>query len=209
MCVILANMKKAENIEKPGHITGAKAWAHLKTISKHKLLVAELCFKVGLYKQGLAHDFSKFAPTEFLCGARFYTGMRSPNDAERRKYGFSKSWLHHKGRNPHHFEYWMDITSKDDLVVRGKPMPARYVIEMLCDRIAACKVYQRDAYTQESALMFFLRQEEYGRLMHPETFEFLEYLLGMVALYGEDDALAMIRRVYVEPKASYGSGIAW
>lgn len=188
----------------------AKALGHLRTITKHKLLVGKLCFKAGLYAQGLAHDISKYSPTELAVGARYFQGTRSPNDAERRACGFSTAWLHHKGRNKHHLEYWTDIASKENLQVTGKPMPTRYVIEMLCDRIAACKVYQGDAYTQESALRFFIRQERYAKaLMHPQTFAFLEYLLGMVALYGEDRALGMIRRIYVEPRASYGDGIPW
>ncbi len=191
-------------------LTLTKALAHLKTITRHKLIVGELCFKVGLYAQGIAHDLSKYSPTELAIGARYFQGTRSPNDAERRAIGFSTAWLHHKGRNKHHFEYWVDIAGHGDLRCTGKPMPTRYVIEMLCDRIAACKVYQGSAYTQESALNFFIKQEAYSKaLMHPQTFEFLEYLLGMVALYGEDEALRMIRRIYVEPRASYGDGIAW
>lgn len=45
------------------------AWGHFKTITSHKLLVMKYCFKVGLYKQGLLHDLSKYSPTEFLVGA--------------------------------------------------------------------------------------------------------------------------------------------
>ena len=62
------------------------------------------CFKIGLYKQGLTHDLSKYSPTEFLVGYKYYQGNRSPNNAEREETGVSKAWLHHKGRNRHHFE---------------------------------------------------------------------------------------------------------
>ena len=85
------------------HILG-----HFKTITKHKILVAKGCFKVGLYCQGIMHDMSKYSPTEFIPGAKYYQGNQSPNNIERRKYGISRAWLHHKGRNRHHFEYWID-----------------------------------------------------------------------------------------------------
>ena len=43
-----------------------KAWKHFKTITYHKYLVCKGCFKVGLYRQGLLHDMSKYSPSEFL-----------------------------------------------------------------------------------------------------------------------------------------------
>ncbi|MCI6470217.1 MAG: DUF5662 family protein, partial [Lachnospiraceae bacterium] len=46
-------------------------WKHFKTITHHKVLVAKGCFKVGLYKQGLLHDMSKYSPTEFWVGAKY------------------------------------------------------------------------------------------------------------------------------------------
>ncbi len=88
----------------------ANVWNHLKTITEHKFFVMKNCFRVGLYRQGLLHDLSKYSPEEFVIGVRYYQGNRSPNAAEREKYGFSKAWLHHKGRNKHHFEYWIDFS---------------------------------------------------------------------------------------------------
>lgn len=187
----------------------AKAWGHLRTISRHKLEVGRLCFKLGLYRQGLTHDLSKFGPTEFAVGARYFTGQRSPNDYERCDRGFSTAWLHHKGRNKHHFEYWMDIASRTDRRIVGKPMPGRYVLEMLCDRIAACKVYQGAAYTQRSALEFFTRNAAYNTLMDEQTRAFLGELLQIVADEGEDAGLARIRRERVRTKTPYGNGIPW
>lgn len=187
----------------------AKAWGHLRTISRHKLEVGRLCFKLGLYRQGLTHDLSKFGPTEFAVGARYFNGQRSPNDFERRDRGFSTAWLHHKGRNRHHFEYWMDVAGRTDRRIVGKPMPGRYVLEMLCDRIAACKVYQGAAYTQRSALEFFTRNAAYNTLMDEQTRAFLGELLQIVADEGEDAGLARIRREHVRTRAPYGNGIPW
>ena len=84
------------------------AFGHFKTITKHKMLVLRYCFSIGLYKQGLLHDLSKYSWTEFRVGIRYYKGYKSPNGVERIQTGTSTAWLHHKGRNKHHFEYWCD-----------------------------------------------------------------------------------------------------
>ena len=81
---------------------------HLRTVNRHRHLVRKYCFRLGLYWQGLTHDLSKYSPTEFWRSAKYYQGYRSPNDQERLVNGVSLSWLHHKGRNRHHFEYWID-----------------------------------------------------------------------------------------------------
>ena len=104
-------------------VTGEKFWGHRRTVVKHRYLVTAGCFRVGLYRQGLLHDLSKFSPTEFMVGARYWQGNRSPNNAEREDIGYSTAWLHHKGRNRHHFEYWVDYNLRGsvermDLAVR-------------------------------------------------------------------------------------------
>ena len=89
----------------------ARFWGHLKTITLHKLRVTRLCFKMGLIKQGLLHDLSKYSPVEFWAGVRYFQGNRSPIDAEKEAKGYSEGWLHHKGHNKHHWEYWIDPVS--------------------------------------------------------------------------------------------------
>lgn len=133
-----------------------RAWEHFKTITHHKLLVMDGCFRVGLFKQGLLHDLSKYSPAEFLVGAKYYQGDRSPNNAEREDIGYSSAWLHHKGRNRHHYEYWIDYSSRDiEGGMAPVPMPTRYVIEMFMDRIAACKVYHGAAYKDQDPLAYY------------------------------------------------------
>lgn len=87
-------------------------WNHFQTITEHKCLVMKECFKVGLYKQGLLHDLSKYTPEEFRTGVLYFQGNRSPNAAEKEKMGYSGAWLHHKGRNKHHYEYWIDLPGR-------------------------------------------------------------------------------------------------
>ncbi|EHO18017.1 hypothetical protein HMPREF9623_00201 [Stomatobaculum longum] len=163
---------------------------HFCTITKHKLTVMDLCFKVGLIRQGLAHDLSKYSPTEFMTGVRYFQGVRSPNAAERQELGYSRSWLHHKGRNRHHYEYWVDVDKKRGWV--SLKMPLRFVLEMVCDRIAASKVYSGQDYTDAVPLGYYLSKQE-GRLLHPETRALLKKLLYMLRDKGEHYTLGYMR----------------
>ncbi|MDD6254557.1 MAG: DUF5662 family protein [Eubacteriales bacterium] len=171
-------------------------WGHFKTITKHRHMVMKLCFRAGLYRQGLAHDLSKYSYTEFSKGIRYFQGDRSPNNYEREVTGISLSWLHHKGRNKHHFEYWLDYDIKNPANMTGMIMPRKYVAEMFCDRIAACRVYERDAYTPASPARFFYRSD--GRfMMHDVTRRELGYLLTFLSVRGLDEALSYVRHQYL------------
>lgn len=131
-----------------------KIIGHLKTINKHKIEVTKLLFKCGLYGQGIKHDLSKYSLAELKTGFRYFTGTRSPIEKERKALGYSQSWLHHKGHNKHHWEYWIDKESDPVLMVQD--MPNEYIVEMFCDRIAAAKVYQKEKYTNSSAYDYFM-----------------------------------------------------
>lgn len=165
---------------------------HLSTINHHKMEVMRLCFKVGLYKQGLMHDLSKYSPKEFISGVVFYTGDKSPNTTERRVTGKSEAWLHHKGRNRHHFEYWIDYGQEPGSAMRGMKMPVKYVVEMFCDRVAACKTYYKENYNDSMPFEYFNKNRKHY-MMHPETMELLGKMLIMLKRYGEEDTLAYIR----------------
>ena len=166
---------------------------HLKTINRHKKYVMELCFKLGLYKQGLLHDMSKYSPTEFLVGARYYQGTRSPNAAEREERGYTSAWLHHKGRNKHHLEYWIDYSAGEGHEMTGMKMPVKYVVEMFCDRVAACKVYLGDAYNDASAYDYYMKSKSHY-IIHPETAALLEKMLKYLKDNGETKTLKYIKK---------------
>ena len=171
-----------------------KALQHLKTICYHKYLVMQGCFKVGLYRQGICHDLSKFSPTEFMVGAKYFQGDRSPNNAEREDIGYSSAWLHHKGRNKYHFEYWIDYSAHEiEGGMAPAPMPVRYVVEMMMDRIAASKVYLKDQYTDDAPLKYF--KKGIGCAMHPKTKKQLYILLKMLADEGEDNTFWFVKHV--------------
>lgn len=171
-----------------------KWFSHLKTINHHKWLVLKACFRAGLYWQGLMHDMSKYAPVEFFVGAKYYQGTRSPNNAEREVKGYSSAWLHHKGRNKHHLEYWIDYgVGEEKTAMMGMKMPVRYVVEMFCDRMAASKTYNPDTYQDDFPLKYFQRSESHY-ILHPETRELLKSLLIKLAEEGEDATFAYIRK---------------
>ena len=168
--------------------------AHLHTVNRHRRMVRHYCLKLGLVWQGLTHDLSKYSPTEFWRSAKYYQGYRSPNDQERLENGVSLAWLHHKGRNRHHFEYWIDYCLREDgsVYIGGCKMPKKYVAEMFCDRIAACRVYQKEKYTDASPWEYYQRSKDHY-LMHPETRALLEKLLRMVRDLGRERTFAYIK----------------
>ncbi|MDD3253246.1 MAG: DUF5662 family protein [Lachnospiraceae bacterium] len=174
---------------------GNKAWHHFMTITEHKCLVMKNCFRVGLYRQGLLHDLSKYSPAEFLTGVHYYQGTRSPNAAERDEKGYSSAWLHHKGRNKHHFEYWIDF-SRAKHGLAGTKMPVCYLVEMVMDRIAACRVYRGTDYTSSAAWEYYQHEEPYlTSVMHAETKAELEKILQMLRDQGEHATFAYLRKL--------------
>lgn len=175
-----------------------KWWKHFCTITHHRWLVRQGCFRVGLIWQGLTHDLSKYSPTEFSVGARFFQGNRSPNAAEREEKGYSEAWMHHKGRNRHHYEYWCDM-SPVTKVYEPVPMPRKYLVEMVMDRRAACKVYEGKKYTDGSPLAYFEKSRE-RVLMNEQTRQELGYLLTMLKEKGEKEAFRYMKESVLKGK---------
>lgn len=177
----------------------SKVWKHFRTITYHKYLVAKGCFGVGLYKQGLLHDLSKYSPSEFWVGVKYFQGDRSPNNAEREDIGYSSAWLHHKGRNKHHYEYWIDYSVDPGEGIVGQKMPIKYVIEMFMDRVAASKTYQGSNYTDRQPLEYYEKgAAKLGKMIHPETAALLHFLLKMLAEEGEEKTFRYIRRIILK-----------
>ena len=169
----------------------SNAIGHWKTINTHRKLVRQHCFKAGIPVQGLLHDLSKYHPVEFMAGVKYFQGDHSPNVEQRKDTGYSAAWLHHKGRNRHHFEYWFDnSTTRFELV--PVEMPVKYVKEMFCDRVAASKVYHGDIYTDQTPLQYFSKHD-YSKLMHPATHALLKELLEMLAEQGEEATFRYLR----------------
>jgi len=193
--------QKLPESDQNGKITAAKAWGHFRTITEHRLLVMRYCFTVGLYWQGLTHDLSKYSPDEFLNGCRYYQGgRRSPNNGERDVKGYSCAWMHHKGRNRHHYEFWNDYKQDiqpGEFPVHAVKMPRRYVAEMVMDRVSASRTYKKGQYTQHDPLTYY-RNGKGRALMHPQTARELERILKILDRYGEEEMIRFVRDYYLK-----------
>ena len=175
-------------------------FGHLKTISHHKKLVRKTCFKAGMYKQGLLHDLSKYSPIEFLAGVKYYqNGKKSPINKEKEINGISYGWLHHKGRNRHHFEYWIDYSSIPNTGLIGMKMQKKYVAEMVIDRISASKNYNKDNYTDSFPVEYW----EKGKKMYiinKESEMLTDYLFKILKDKGEDELCKYIKNILLKDK---------
>ena len=171
-----------------------KCIRHFITITKHKYYVTRLCFKCGYYKRGLLHDLSKYGPTEFLASAKYWQGSSSPIDAEKVEKGYSMAWFHHKGHNPHHWEYWIDnLSSKQNTPHK---IPYEYVVEMVCDWIAAGIVYgghKVDFNTPYSEPLEYHEAHKHERLLHEDTEFMIDTFLIIIEEFGVNAFCEMAR----------------
>ena len=127
-----------------------KFFKHFWMICKHKYWVFYFACKCGIPIRGFFHDFSKFHPTEFFESVKYYTGTKSPIVSCKEDKGYSLAWQHHKGHNPHHYEYWID-----NLDNGGTPLiiPFKYCVEMVCDWLAAGKSYQGKNFNYDNEFL--------------------------------------------------------
>ena len=160
-----------------------KFFGHLFLVIRHRHAVFKHCLRCGIAWRGLVHDLSKFSPEEFLESIKYYTGRRSPIGVCREATGMSYAWLHHKGRNKHHIEYWMDPDCREHPL-----MPYKYAVECVCDKIAATKVYAKKAYNKEMPLAHW---KKYGCLApaNPKTLAFFEKVFSDLAVKNEKEIL--------------------
>ena len=129
---------------------------HFIVITRHILLVFKLCCKVGQPWRGFVHDLSKYSPTEFWEGVKYFNGKHSPITDCKKDKGYSEAWLHHRGRNKHHTDYWVDLSSPDKTPI----IPYPYVAEMLCDKLAAGMIYKGKEWTKEYELEYWLNERD-------------------------------------------------
>lgn len=171
---------------------------HFLTITNHRHKVMMYCFKSGLIIQGLMHDFSKYGFTEFWLGAKYYDGKKSPHYNERIKNGYSRAWLHHKGRNKHHIDYWMDVNMKT-FFIEPVEMPKKYIMECVCDRIAASKVYNKGNFKPSMVLDYFNKEAEFLP-MHEKTKEKIVFLLNYYIDNGEKELFKYMKKKFRKNK---------
>lgn len=154
------------------------AWKHFKKICIHKKWVFYYCCKCGIPWQGITHDLSKFSPIEFFESIKYYSGVDSPINLCKEKNGYSMAWFHHKGRNPHHYEYWVDNLDNGGKAIQ---MPFKYALELICDYLGAGRAYQGNNFTYQKEYEWWLKKSEHPLLMHPHTKLFITSVLELLA----------------------------
>ena len=157
---------------------------HFKLITHHKWVVFKLCCRIGEPWRGFMHDFSKYSPTEFFESVKYYTGTHSPILEARKDKGYSSAWLHHKGRNKHHTEYWIDNLSKNPTPI----MPYKYAAEMICDKIAAGIIYTGKDWTKEYELQYWKKEKDHLKV-NENIKEFVTAVLTQLAEEGIDKTM--------------------
>lgn len=174
-----------------------KTWEHFKLVIKHKKYVFKHCRKAGLWWRGLVHDLSKFSPTEFFESIRYYTGTHSPIDECKAKHGYSNAWLHHKGRNKHHYEYWQDNFDKGGEPLR---MPYQYALELVCDYLGAGQAYSKSKTNSH----FYVDEYKWWEskckkplALHPHTKDFISTMLFTMCIEGNNDCLRPARSRFI------------
>ena len=176
-------------------ITIKNTFRHFGKILKHKYWVFYYCRKTGvkgLTWRGLKHDMSKFSPTEFWESVRYYQGTSSPIDACKKDKGISKAWMHHKGRNTHHYEYWMDNFDNGG---EPKAMPYQDAVEMLCDYLGAARAYMGKNFTYQAEYEWWLKKCKKPLAMHKNTKDFITHALKQLT-HGLDFQDIDLRWIY-------------
>ena len=154
---------------------------HLHTVNRHRWEVFKLCVKVGIPLRGLLHDLSKYSYTEFSESVKYFAdGKYSPLKRCKEINGYSKAWIHHFGRNKHHYEYWYDSAAP-----KPKPViPFKYMLEMICDRVAASKVYRKKDYSSAYPLEYFYKEKP-KMVLNDSLMNFLEEVFTELSIKGE------------------------
>ena len=186
-----------------------KFFGHLTTVTKHKYWVWHYMNKLGFKWgwRGLWHDMSKFSPTEFWESVKYYSGTRSPIDACKEENGVSMAWMHHKGRNPHHYEYWMDNFDKGG---EPKEMPWRYKVEMICDYLAAGRAYMGKNFSYKAEYEWWKKKLESPRRQHKNDKAFVSRILGQLSYEevqgGHKHATRIFKSIMLVAKDKYCGG---
>ena len=169
-----------------------KCFKHLKKICIHKYWVFHYCIKAGIPVQGVFHDLSKFSPTEFFESVKYYQGTSSPIDACKKAKGYSAAWMHHKGRNKHHYEYWQDNFDNGGVALE---MPLRYKKEMICDYMGAGRAYYGKLFNIHKEYGWWLNKRSNPLAMHENDKAFLDNFFKMCLSQGENAAFDYLRNL--------------
>lgn len=173
---------------------------HFKKVCTHKRWVFHYCVKAGIPMQGLIHDMSKFSFVEFLESVKYYQGGSSPIDACKKANGYSNAWLHHKGRNKHHYEYWADNMDNG-----GEPlqMPYKYAAELICDYMGAGRAYYGKEFTMEKEYEWWQIKKNKPLFMHAQTKFFIDLVFESLLENENNLSSSNLLKLYKEATEKY------
>ena len=134
----------------------------------------------NLYLRGIKHDLSKFSRIEFSEAKEYYNGKESPINICKKKKGYSPAWLHHKGKNDHHYQYWVDDFDHGGKALR---MPYEPAVEMVCDYLGAGRTYMGKDFTYRKELQWWENKShpDNHMLMHEDTVLFVTIIMNALA----------------------------
>lgn len=170
-------------------------FGHLKTVIVHRWWVFYYCCKCGIPFQGLIHDLSKFSPIEFFESVKYFSGTRSPIDACKEDKGYSYAWLHHKGRNKHHYEYWQDNFDKGTTHLN---MPFKYSLEMFCDFMGAGRAYNKKEFTYKKELSWWITKTSKNIAMNSIQKKFISKMIEYTVKYNKVPTYSIANYFYNE-----------
>ena len=156
---------------------------HLFRVLKHKYYVFIYCCKLGIPWQGITHDLSKFSWIEFSEAIKFYDPTKSPIAVAKEKQGYSMAWIHHKGHNPHHYEYWTDNFDGKSKPTYHK-IPYKYLMEMMADWFAAGRTYVGKSFTVQDEVTWWKWKRE-SIAIHPATLEWIELFMKEIEFFSD------------------------
>jgi len=156
----------------------SKHWKYLKYVLRHKWYVLIECWRMGLYRQGIVHDLSKFNPKSWIVYANHFYGDRPPAMAETGYHrrddtgdsDFDYASQNHAYTNPHHWEFWGIVNG--DGVWSYQPMTDKYRREMIADWRGAGKAQGKP----DTRAWYKANQDKIK--LHDETRQWVEIELG-------------------------------
>ena len=159
-------------------------FGHLKNILVHKWWVFYYACKFGIPWRGFMHDWSKFHPTEFWESVKYYQGDKSPIPVCKAENGVSYAWQHHKGHNPHHYEYWTDNFDGGKVPTYHK-IPYKYLMEMMADWFAAGRTYKGRDFTVSDEVSWWEWKKSTNPAIHPATIEWIDQFMKDIKFFSD------------------------
>ena len=126
-------------------------WNNLKYVTKHKAYIIGPGRELGLgYGQLLAHDMSKFRPSEWNPYKKYFCGERTPEVTKNFRNAVETS---HYKRNPHHRQ-------------NAEHAQKKFQLEEVVDWYAASKAQSSSPSRHPSFKQWYLQRRDYF-LQHP------------------------------------------